>query len=126
MDFLSHFNLLVDSKNRKLIDGTTLLEAKGIPSFHMDDKIPIVNAVQEPYKDILDEFPDLLQLNVVNNKVREHNVEDYIETKGPPVFAKARSCQQKNSKLLKNNSSSCFKWAYVDHPRAIGQVHSTL
>ncbi|KAG8198277.1 hypothetical protein JTE90_021531 [Oedothorax gibbosus] len=101
MDFLSHFNLLVDSKNRKLINGTTLLEAKGTPSFHLDDKIPIVNAVQEPYKDILDEFPDLLQLNVVNNKVREHNVEHYIETKGPPVFAKARRLSAEKLKAAK-------------------------
>ncbi|KAG8182246.1 hypothetical protein JTE90_024179 [Oedothorax gibbosus] len=69
---------------------------------------------------------DKTLLNVVNNKVREHTIEHYIEKKAHLFSQELGDCQQKNSKLLKKNSSSCFKWAYVDHPRAIGQVHSTL
>lgn len=87
-DFLSHFHLLIDLKNRRLIDGVTglttsgRLDARFSPSVHT---IP----VDCPYHHILQKYPQLFN---PNNKpqVETGTVQHYIETRGAPVTCKSR------------------------------------
>ena len=87
-DFLSHFNLLVDLRRRRLIDGNTNLKVVG----HIDG----ISASQLPqfktnteYDDLLKEFPEITRASL-GNKSHKHSVTHAIETKGQPVVARAR------------------------------------
>lgn len=103
IDFLSHFHLLVDSKNRKLIDGVTSLSSIGMPCYRVDTLT--VNAVQNIYEAILKEFPDLVRPTLMNTKIKSHNIEHFIETKGFPVAARARRLSIEKLKAAKEEFS---------------------
>ncbi|GFV62358.1 hypothetical protein TNCV_4938881 [Trichonephila clavipes] len=70
-DFLNKFNLLIDIRNKQLIDGITNL--------HVTDLMK----------------PNLL---ITNTK---HDVKHYIATKGPPVYSKARQLDSKTLEIAK-------------------------
>ncbi|GFW36280.1 transposon Tf2-6 polyprotein [Trichonephila clavipes] len=70
-DFLNKFNLLIDIRNKQLIDGITNLHVKDLMK------------------------PNLL---VTNTK---HDVKHYIATKGPPVFSKTRQLDSKKLAIAK-------------------------
>ncbi|GFW84476.1 hypothetical protein TNCV_212801 [Trichonephila clavipes] len=70
-DFLNKFNLLIDIRNKQLIDGITNL--------HVTDLMK----------------PNLL---ITNTK---HDVKHYIATKGPPVYSKARQLDSKKLEIAK-------------------------
>ncbi|XP_071044590.1 uncharacterized protein [Parasteatoda tepidariorum] len=99
IDFLSHFHLLVDSKNRKLIDGITSLSSIGDPGYGAVS--PTLNTVQNQYEAILKEFPDLLRPTLAYNKIKSHNIAHFIETKGAPVTARARRLSAEKLKAAK-------------------------
>ncbi|GFX78965.1 retrovirus-related Pol polyprotein from transposon 412 [Trichonephila clavipes] len=73
-DFLSMFNLLIDIRNKQLIDGIT--------NFHVKDLMK----------------PNLL---VTNTK---HDVKHYIAAKGPPVYSKARQLDSKKLEIAKRKN----------------------
>jgi hypothetical protein len=58
VDFLSHFGLLVDCRNNRLLDGFTLLSSPAQPS---NSLMPSVNTLNSgiPVDSLLAEFPDL-------------------------------------------------------------------
>ncbi|GFQ80245.1 hypothetical protein TNCT_736301 [Trichonephila clavata] len=86
MDFLSHFNLLVDSKNHKVMGKITSLSSIG--KFYRNVEPPTLNAIKlKKYEDILKQFPDLVRPTLINNKIQSHNIEYFIETKGAPITA---------------------------------------
>eukprot|EP00795_Rhopilema_esculentum_P007425 gene7425-biopygen8703 len=64
-DFLAHFGLKVDVKNRKLTDTTS------------------------PYQALLQKYPDIARPSYNESKVK-HTVTHHITTSGPPVFARPR------------------------------------
>lgn len=86
-DFLSHFNLLVDLKARRLVDKITSLSVPG-PIVNIISSINTFNTVS-PYHDLLSQFPEITKPASFRDKPK-HKVEHVIETSGPPVFAKAR------------------------------------
>lgn len=100
IDFLSHFNLLIDSKNQMLIDGNTKLSTRGT---YFSTRSPVVNMVDthDPYMDIVLKFPDLLRPNIVNTKINKHNIEHFITTKGPPVYSKSRKLSAEKLKAAR-------------------------
>ena len=90
-DFLSHFNLIVDMRNRRLNDELTTLHKS----------CPVINAISSAitqtipddipvrYQELLNKFPQL------NNILRfkeppKHGVVHHIPTHGPPVYCRAR------------------------------------
>lgn len=87
-DFLERFGLLVDVKNRLLIDNLTSLSTKGLQCPGGSSGITPISG-DSPYHAILAEFPKLIG-NVLNVGAKMHTVRHCIETTGPPVFAKAR------------------------------------
>ena len=87
-DFLQHFGLLIDVRNRRLIDNVTSLSTvgsvTGTPSLGLS-----TIAENLPYADLLKKFPDITT-PCVNQAPKKHAVTHCIITRGPPVFAKSR------------------------------------
>lgn len=87
-DFLNHHNLIVDLKNRRLIDNVTSLAVKA-PACNTN--IPTVRSIdqRQHYHNILAEYPGTTRLTAMqlNNK---HDVEHVIETTGLPIYSRAR------------------------------------
>ncbi|CAI2737064.1 unnamed protein product [Dicrocoelium dendriticum] len=89
-DFLTHFNLLVDLKNRSLQDGITKLSVCGEPII-CSQSVPLLLSTLHPtsYSSILRDFPNLLKPNF-HQANPKHSVTHRIETRGNPVFARPR------------------------------------
>lgn len=88
-DFLSHYGLLVDLRNRRLLDQTTSLFSTGrIAGSEVGSIKTIVG--NSPYHQILAQFPDITRPTAIPRKVK-HDVVHYITTtSGPPSFCKTR------------------------------------
>lgn len=99
VDFLEHFHLLVDIKNRKLIDPTTNSGNRGVV---MPTRVPSVKTVvgSSVFNDLILEFPEITQPRVDNVKVK-HDTVHYIKTFGPPVAAKVRRLSPAKFKAAK-------------------------
>lgn len=88
-DFLSHHDLLVDTKRGRLIDNHTRLSSLGsfssVPSTHLT---AAVSASNPAFLSLLREFPGLTQAS--HPPEPQHAVRHHIETTGPPVFCRPR------------------------------------
>jgi hypothetical protein len=89
VDFLSHFGLLVDCRNNRLLDGVTLLSA---PAQAASAHIPSVKAISDgtPVDSLLAEFPDISRPAGVKRKVRHNTVHHIRTTPGSPVTCRSR------------------------------------
>ena len=93
-DFLRHYGLLIDVRNQRLIDATSL-EVTEIPPTSKRDAINHISfSVEETsscqFERLLRQsFPELL-IPTFREPTVKHGVELHIETKGRPVFAKAQ------------------------------------
>lgn len=88
VDFLERFGLVLDVKNRMLIDNITSLKQKTSSSSAISTGLTPIST-NSSYHEILFKFPDILNLPL-NIKPKPHAIQHYIETKGPPVFSKTR------------------------------------
>lgn len=98
-DFLTYFNLLIDLKKRKLIDSVTklntLCSVKSVSCNEINiTTISSDNSIfnDSNYEKLIKEYHDLTvptNFNELNNQ-NLTGVFHHIETKGAPVFAKAR------------------------------------
>ena len=90
IDFLKHFDLLVDTRRHKLIDRATKRDVFGFPS-HEPAVSPVfaTHIGQGPYELLLQQFPSLMrtatELPAVTTEVSHH-----VITKGPPVRGRPR------------------------------------
>jgi hypothetical protein len=84
VDFLSHFGLLVDCRNNRLLDGVTSLSS---PAQAASARIPSVKTISDgtPVDSLLAEFPDLTRPAGVQREVRHDTVYHIRTTTGPPV-----------------------------------------
>lgn len=94
VDFLKHFNLLVDVKNNSLIDSQTNLSSRGkfssISSLDTNISILLGNT---PFDKLLSQYPDLINPSKIAQNVSNPispPIFHHIETKGPPVYSKPR------------------------------------
>lgn len=87
-DFLEHHQLIVDLKNRRLIDSVTNLSSN---SFVRATNIPTIRSidVHKSYHDILADFPGTTRLTAMQ-LTPKHSVEHFIETSGQPLHCRAR------------------------------------
>lgn len=92
VDFLTHFNLLVDVRNNCLIDKLTNLKSSG----HFSRDLPNITNIcllpkdDSPYQKILAEYPSITNPSLHEEKNNEVLVYHHIETVGQPVFSKPR------------------------------------
>ncbi|GBL87521.1 hypothetical protein AVEN_165139-1 [Araneus ventricosus] len=98
-DFVERFELLVDIKNRRLIDNLTYLSAKGITATGNSLGLTLVSN-QSPYHTILNRYRELLTPMLCDVSA-SHNIENCIETRGPPMFSKVRRLNLEKLKFLK-------------------------
>ena len=90
IDFLSHYGLLIDPKNKSLIDNTTGLATRGFAAGEEIFSVKTVISVSV-YHQLLVKYPDLTRLPVFRKETIKHRVLHYIKTTpGPPVHAKFR------------------------------------
>jgi hypothetical protein len=103
IDFLSHYGLLVDPRNRRLIDRTTKLSTRGYAVNPEIDPVSIKTIIgQTNYHRLLAEFPDLTRPPVFGRETIRHSVVHHIKTTpGPPVFSKPHRHAPDRLKLVK-------------------------
>ena len=87
-DFLRHFSLIVDMKNRKLIDSRTELEISGKNTSIISPK-PIfsIPETDNAYLALLDQYQDITRPNYSQSAIK-HLVTHHIRTRGPPTHSK--------------------------------------
>lgn len=102
-DFLAHFGLLVDLRNKTLIDSTTNLRSAGnvmTTTFH---SITTVN-INHPFHNLLTEFRQVTLPATMRNEA-QHDVTHHIITKGPPMASKVRRMHPEKLKAAKEEFS---------------------
>lgn len=88
-DFLEHYGILIDIKRKQIIDSTTGMSSNGNIT---RVSIPEVTLIDNNHKlsSLLRQFSDIFDDKTMARKPSKANVSHYIETKGPPVVARAR------------------------------------
>nr|XP_033203761.1 uncharacterized protein LOC117164662 [Bombus vancouverensis nearcticus] len=101
VDFLSHYGLLVDPRNKRLLDTTTQLSTRGYAA--TTEEISIKTVIGESvYHRLLAEFPDLTRPPAFGREKIRHSVVHHIETTpGPPVYSKPRRLAPDRLKQVK-------------------------
>nr|VZI15659.1 unnamed protein product [Spirometra erinaceieuropaei] len=100
-DFLAHFNLLVDLKNRRLVDCITDLHARC-----QSDVNPCVNPLTVmpisdcPFHSLLRQFPRLTNPSFREVDIK-HTVTHHISTNGPPKSCRPRRLAPNHLKIAK-------------------------
>lgn len=88
-DFLSHFDLLVDCKRKRLIDNTTGLYTTGTSvKRSCETEIKTVDRNHQ-FIELLREFPSITSMEKSTQPINA-SVFHHIETKGPPVYSRPR------------------------------------
>ena len=99
-DFLAEFNLLVDTANRQVLQGSSL-EPLAPPRFSTaDSSVASVCKLAPDVTSLLDEFPAAWKPRIPG-KLPNHNVEHVIETEGQPLYARPRRLDQVKLALAK-------------------------
>lgn len=89
VDFLNHYNLLVDIRNQRLLDGLTQLTVQGQAAKCDIQSIKTVVGTTR-YHDLLQEYPEITRPVGVIKDIK-HNTKHYIQTTpGSPVACKPR------------------------------------
>ena len=110
-DFLQHFNLLVDLRNRTLVDPLTSLSTRGMAAPGNTTGFSTVSKTN-PYANLLSDFPSLTQPYSATRPVT-HHVTHCIETSGPPVFAKARRLAPERYREVKAEFESLLQQGII-------------
>jgi hypothetical protein len=88
-DYLTHYGLLVDCRNKRLLDTVTTLKAPAQTASPRIASIQVLNTgfTVDP---LLTELPDLIRPSVVQRDVRHSTVHHIRTTPGPPVTCRPR------------------------------------
>lgn len=97
-DFLYHFNLLVDIRNRCLVDNITQMSTHGKVTNTTAMSLSTIDKSCFFYT-LLQEFPEITKLS--RHKKRTHQLEHHIQTKGPPVAERPRRLPPEKLKAAK-------------------------
>lgn len=90
LDFLKHFNLLVDVKNSCLIDRVTGLTTQG--KITQGTECPGLSVLlgKSEFDEILSKYPQLTNPSLPNSYSNLVHTYHHIETTGPPLFSRPR------------------------------------
>ncbi|XP_076384123.1 uncharacterized protein LOC143261982 [Megalopta genalis] len=82
VDFLYHYGLLVDIRNRRLIDNITSLSVPGQPAGRSASDIPSVKTVSGDsiYLELLQKFPEITRPEGIPTVRKKHTTVHYIRT----------------------------------------------
>ncbi|GFU50422.1 transposon Tf2-9 polyprotein [Trichonephila clavipes] len=110
-DFLYNFNISPDLRNRKLIENATKISTNCelvSPEVH---SIKLVSG-ESIFHGVLREFPEIVKPPSFSQEVK-HNIKHFIETSGPPVFAKARRLVPDCLKIAKSEFQHILNLGHV-------------
>lgn len=110
-DFLEHFELLVDVKNRRLLDNLTSLTVQGTSTRQKSLGLTIV-ANTSPFHALLLKYPKLFSNNL-SPSVHRSSVTHCIETTGSPVHARARRLNPEKLSFLKKEFSDLMQQGII-------------
>ncbi|GFX44937.1 retrovirus-related Pol polyprotein from transposon 297 [Trichonephila clavipes] len=101
VDFLKHFNLLVDAKHHRVIDANIKLSSNSqLPKIKsVASNLPILVG-NTKFDKVLKQYPKLINASQPIN-VDKYQVYHHIETKDPPVFSKPRRLAPTILKVVK-------------------------
>lgn len=99
-DFLAHFQLLIDLKNRQLRDNVTGVKLTGEVATVSDCDIVSSLSCSQKFAELINKFPNLTVPNLIPADCK-HNVKHYIHTSGKPVYSKARRLDAQKLRLAK-------------------------
>lgn len=90
-DFLNHFGLLPDLKNKRLVDAVTNFSV--LTKYNANNNVFSIKVVCDgdtPYLRLLSEFKEMLKPEGILGHTKHSTVHHIVTTPGPPVFAKVR------------------------------------
>lgn len=111
-DLLSHFGLLVDLKNRKLLDQKTMLYTRG--RVIADDTVSVKTIIgKSPYEQLLAEFPSITRPTAIAREVK-HDIVHFINTTpGPPTYCKPRRLSPEMFKVARAEFEILMTQGYI-------------
>lgn len=116
IDFLERFALIVDVRNRRLIDRQSKIHATGAHDAEAPRSITPVNTESE-YSDILSQFPALWRPEIHGHTIM-NTTRHTIETQGPPVFSRPRRLNPSKLKVLKEEFQSLIQQGIIRPSRS--------
>ena len=91
VDFLDHYNLLVDIRNNRIIDPLCKVSSLGWCKILPSSGISTISPQPSPYHDLLQRFPTILKPPVFTTLLSiRSSTQHYIITSGPPITARPR------------------------------------
>ncbi|KAJ8361775.1 hypothetical protein AAFF_G00422180 [Aldrovandia affinis] len=109
-------SLLVDVRNRRLVNAETFATLPGSPSSTGTSKLSSALSSADMFQRLLMDFPDLTTPTFSSAAVK-HGVDHFIATTGPPVHARARRLDPQKLAVAK---------AEFDSMERLGIVHDIL
>lgn len=100
-DFLQKFGLLVDIRNKQLIDPLNSRKIKGQVLPVLMPSVKTVVGSSNQYHELLKEFPEITKVQSQPLKVK-HDTVHHIQTFGPPVCSRARRLHPAKLKAAKD------------------------
>lgn len=105
VDFLGFYNLLVDCRNQRIVDGVTSLIAP-TPQQQSADNISSVRTIcstldDTPYHRLLREFPEITRPAGKPSVPKHSTVHQIRTTPGPPVFGRPRRLDPERLSIAK-------------------------
>jgi hypothetical protein len=107
-DFLSHFGLLVDFRNNRLLDSVTSLS---VPAQTASSRIPIIKVINNgtSVDTLISEFPELTRPIGVQREVRHHTVHHIRTIPGPPVTCRPRQLAPDRLQIARDEFASMIR-----------------
>ncbi|GFU61422.1 retrovirus-related Pol polyprotein from transposon opus [Trichonephila clavipes] len=110
-DFLERFELLIDVRNRRLLDGLTSLFVRGTVKQAQSLGLTLVEN-NSPYNSILSKYTKWFSTNL-QPSTNESSVFHCIETKGPPVHARTRRLNPERLAYLKREFGDLMRQGII-------------
>lgn len=102
-DFLSHYSLIVDCRNRRLIDNHTSLSTSAAPAPSTDAISSVKTLVGETeYIELLRDFPEITRPPGTHRAIIHNTVHHIRTTPGPPVHCTPRRLAPEKLKIAKH------------------------
>lgn len=100
VDFLSHYNLIVDIRNKRLIDNTTTLSSEAYLANTNVDSVKVVQG-DTRYHNLLSKYPEITRPSGTPYTPTHNTVHHIRTTPGPPISCTPRRLAPDKFKIAK-------------------------
>ena len=118
----NYYGLLIDPRNKRLLDTTVQLSTKGSAATADVASIKTIDG-ESSYRKLLAEFPDLTRSPVFRRSALRHSVQHHIKTMpGPPVYSKPCRLASDRLKQAKAEFEVMIEQGVMQPSRSLSQV----